>query len=313
MPSQGHHRVHNTDSIQESATLESDSIRPPQINNETIPGYRAPQRREVPDFVPESAGPEATASASAPEANEFETLPDASVASFGGENILEVVIGQDDRVRVPAEQMGEPPWRMICALRIESQRGQQYVGTGWFIAPGVLATAGHCVFMHDDGGWAKSVTVIPEKDGRSEPLGRLVSTRFGSVDGWTRQRSRDFDYGVIFLDDSTAGRRLGNFEVMTFSDSELTGVIGKVSGYPADRDRASIQYFHERALVGMTPTQLFYDVDTFGGQSGSPVWLDTQEFGLTVMAIHTMGMVSRNGGTRITGDVLENLIEWTKA
>ena len=55
------------------------------------------------------------------------------------------------------------------------------------------------------------------------------------------------------------------------------------------------------------------DIDTFGGQSGSPVWrfLNGQRHGV---AIHTNGVGgcggSVNCGTRITQPVFDNLVAW---
>jgi glutamyl endopeptidase len=53
-----------------------------------------------------------------------------------------------------------------------------------------------------------------------------------------------------------------------------------------------------------------YDIDTFGGQSGSPIWQETQETGVVAVGIHTTGGVSSNSGTRISSDVMENLVNW---
>jgi glutamyl endopeptidase len=64
-------------------------------------------------------------------------------------------------------------------------------------------------------------------------------------------------------------------------------------------------------MAGVTDTRLIYDIDTFGGQSGSPIWQQTAEAGLIAVGIHTTGGVSSNSGTRITADVLGNLVKWT--
>lgn len=291
---------------------------PPPENRISIPYYNPPRRRRAAtqpgassrvDIVLESgvlfdAGPAAPPTG---------PLPDAAVASFGDSAILEAVIGNDDRVRVARPMLNANPFRQICSLLIRSARGQYFVGTAWFIAPGVVATAGHCVFLHDAGGWAASIQVIPARFGDEAPHGRLNASRFASVDGWTQGKNRDFDYGVIFLDDPSAGKRLGNFEVHARTDGELNGIVAKISGYPADRDRAEFQYFHERPLLNSTATRLVYDIDTFGGQSGSPIWQDTTETGIVAIGIHTNGGITSNSGTRITGDVLDNLIAWTEA
>ena len=240
-----------------------------------------------------------------------EPLLDVAAASFGNTTVLEVVIGNDDRVRVADDLMQANPWRQICALRIRSKTGRMYVGTGWFIAPRVLATAGHCVYLQNEGGWAQSIEVIPALRGNgAPPYGRATATQFKAVDGWVKDGSRDFDYAAIILDDPALGTRVGNFAVQALPDPGLKNAVAKISGYPADRDQATFQYFHERPLRSSTATRLEYDIDTFGGQSGSPVWLDTEELGLVAVGVHTTGGTTSNSGTRINADVLGNLITW---
>lgn len=242
---------------------------------------------------------------------ELPPIRDAAEGSFGETTILEVVIGVDDRVAVEDGQIRSNPWRQICALRIHASSGTEYVGTAWFIAPNVLATAGHCVYLRDDGGWATSIDVIPGMAGGLEPYGRATSTRFASVDGWRDTGGRDFDYGVIFLDGSDLGARVGNFGVEAQPDADLVDAVSRISGYPSDRDRATRQYYHERPLKSVSPTRINYDIDTFGGQSGSPIWRQIAGVGAVAVGIHTTGTATGNSGTRITEDVLENLVAWT--
>jgi glutamyl endopeptidase len=273
-------------------------------NRQTLPYYRPIQRGTA---IMQEAGILDGADVAVPQG----PLLDAAAASFGETTVLEVVFGNDDRVRVADNFMRTNPWRQICALRITSQSNRTYVGTAWFISPTTLATAGHCVFMQNDGGWAKSIDVIPGKIGPTAPFGRIRSESFASVDGWVEQRQRDFDYGVIFLPDPVVGRRVGNFEVQVLADPELSGVTAKVSGYPADRDRAEFQYFHERPVTSVTSTRIEYDIDTFGGQSGSPIFQHTDN-GIVAIGIHTTGGATSNSGTRISDPVMDNLILWTR-
>ena len=183
-------------------------------------------------------------------------------------------------------------------------------GTAWYIGPKTLATAGHCVFLKNDGGWAKSIEVMPARFGNDKPFGKLSATRFSAVDGWTKDSSRDFDYGVIHLESAKVGDEIGNFEVRSFQDSIFKNMLLKVSGYPADREQSQFQYFHERPVQQVSATRLFYDIDTFGGQSGSPIWQDTAETGVIAVGIHTTGGITSNSGTRINDDVIDNLISW---
>jgi glutamyl endopeptidase len=246
---------------------------------------------------------------SAPDVEAEPHYPDVAIASFGDTMLLEAVIGNDDRVRVAAGDLEKNPFRQICALRIKAKTGSMFVGTAWLIGPRALATAGHCVFLQQEGGWAESIEVIPAKFGNKEPLGRFRAKRFRAVDGWVKQQNRDFDYGVILLDDDRPGDSLGWFAVDAESETELKASQANISGYPADKDNANFQYFHARPVMSVSPTRLMYDIDTFGGQSGSPVWEDSAS-GLVAIGIHTNGGVSSNSGTRINDAVVENLAVW---
>lgn len=273
-------------------------------NRPSLPYYQAPTSRAAPmaEMLLEAASPE----------SDEGPLLDAAAGSFTDLVTLEVVFGNDDRVKVDRTNLQRNPWRQICALRIRSRTGKNYVGTGSFIAPNILATAGHCVFMQKEGGWAQWIEVVPAKFGNEEPFGRVRSERFASVRGWVEKGLSDYDYGVILLGDTGPGEQLGNFAVEALDDVELAGIEAKISGYPADRDRSEFQYFHARALQGVRPAKLLYDIDTFGGQSGSPIWQDTEERGLIAIGIHTTGSSTGNSGSRISADVLANLVAWTE-
>src|SRR5271157_3349706 len=77
---------------------------------------------------------------------------------------FETVIDRDDRVRILDTELA--PWRMICALRMQGGSGAGAIGTGWFIGPRTVITAGHCVFSnYFFGGWASTIEVIPGLNG----------------------------------------------------------------------------------------------------------------------------------------------------
>lgn len=305
MAAPGHQPVSSDAPQLESFRIE-EAAPAPVTNRPSLPYYRPPER--PPKIVLESM-PVAGDDDDFPNV----ALPDVAIASFGDSGFLEAVIGQDDRVKVAKPLLKANPWRQICSLRIRSQSDQIYVGTGWFISPKTLATAGHCVFLKNDGGWAKSIDIMPARFGNNKPFGKVTAKRFSAVDGWTKDSSRDFDYGVIHLESSAVGDQIGNFEVRSFPDSTFNNMLLKVSGYPADREQAQFQYFHERPVQQVTATRLFYDIDTFGGQSGSPIWQDTEENGVVAVGIHTTGGISSNSGTRISDEVIDNLISWLEA
>ena len=259
----------------------------------------------------EVASPATTASAGVQsgggDAHGRESAPiDAYFASFK-EKELENIIGTDDRTRISPTT--SYPWRAICALRIRTKTGKNYVGTGWLISPRTVITAGHCVYMHDEGGWAQSIEVIPAMNGALRPYGSGVSATFRSVTGWTNDRNRDFDYGAIILPSAyRPGSTVGTFGFATRNDSTIMSLTLNLSGYPADKG-ADTQWFMSRKPKAVSARVITYDIDTMGGQSGSPVWF-LQDGNRYAIGIHTNGSNSGNSATRIVQDVYNNLVNW---
>ena len=219
----------------------------------------------------------------------------------------EVIIGRDDRIRIHATQ--SYPWRAICSLRIRTRTGKTYVGTGWFINARTVMTAGHCVYLHNEGGWAQSITVMPGRNGSSLPYGASTATSFRSVTGWTTGPNPDFDYGCIILPTrNRLGARTGSFGFAYMGDSSLKQKYLNLSGYPADKP-AGTQWYHHRRVKRVTSRRVFYDIDTMGGQSGSPVWYINNGKRYAV-GIHAYGASTGNSATRITKPVFNLMKTW---
>jgi V8-like Glu-specific endopeptidase len=227
---------------------------------------------------------------------------------------LEVIIGTDDRTRVT--NIDQYPWRCICSLLITAQSGTQYIGTGWLVAPRVVLTAGHCVYMADEGGWVTQIEVMPGRNGTQRPNGSAVSRDVRSVTGWTQDNNSDCDYGAILLPaDKRYGDQLGWFGYAARDDDYLRSVTLNLSGYPGDGGKApnqedGTQWYMSRGVKDVMAAQLTYEIDTYGGQSGSPVWEMTASGDRYGLGIHTWGTSVSNGATRITRDVFDNIVQW---
>ncbi|MFN0023752.1 MAG: trypsin-like serine peptidase [Parvularculaceae bacterium] len=246
-----------------------------------------------------------TAAQSAP-AGESATEVDEGVADEAAA-VLEVIIGRDDRVRI-TNTTGNP-WRRICALKIHFPSGRVYRGTGFFIGPRTVATAGHCVYLHEQGGWARKVEVSPGSNGAARPYGTATSVNFRSVRGWVSDRRPESDYGCIVLPAGSFGsRNLGQFGFAAFPPAVLVACPAVLAGYPGDKPFAEL-WGMARKIKTVTPTQLIYDIDTAGGQSGSGVYIkrNGQRF---VVGIHNYGAQSGNSATRITQPVYQRLLAW---
>ena len=170
-------------------------------------------------------------------------------------------------------------------------------------------TAGHCVYLHNEGGWAKSITVMPGRNGSALPFGASTATSFRSVTGWTKGPNPDFDYGCIILPTrDRLGARTGSFGFAYMGDSSLKQKYLNLSGYPFDKP-AGTQWYHHCRVKKVTSRRVFYNIDTVGGQSGSPVWY-IQNGKRYAVGIHAYGATSGNSATRITKPVFNLMKTW---
>jgi glutamyl endopeptidase len=239
----------------------------------------------------------------------------------GGLGGLESIIGLDERVRILDTDFS--PWRMICSLLILGQGGKAAIGTGWFAGPKTLITAGHCVYdLAFLGGWAKEIRIFPGRNGVRELFPKLSSKRFSTTDRWFSAKDPDFDYAAIHRGDDAlqVTNVTGWFSTTVRNDAALLGQRVNVSGYPGDKGfnelQGTEQWFHAKQILHVTPLRIFYDVDTMGGQSGAPVWLDTDE-GPQVVGVHAYGIggavqlgITANSAPRISEAVLNVFKEW---
>lgn len=221
----------------------------------------------------------------------------------------ESVQGRDDRVRINGTT--KYPWRAICSLIMTSRTGKKFIGTGWLVGPRTVITAGHCVYFHNEGGWAKSIQVIPGRNGGRRPYGSCKATSFRSVTGWTRNKNRNTDYGAIILPSNCRfGDRVGYFGYAYKNDTNLMRLTLNISGYPGDKPSGT-QWFHSKRPARVTPNTINYTIDTAGGQSGSPVWYISNGKRYAI-GIHTNGGSFSNSATRIIKSVFNLITKWKK-
>jgi glutamyl endopeptidase len=240
----------------------------------------------------------------------FDVLPDAGAASFPRMS-PEAVFHPDDRVRIT--DTASLPWRVNASLVATARDGSRWVGTGWFITPRTLVTAGHCLFIRGSGvpgrdGWMTSIRVMPGRDEARLPFGSMTSTEFYSSTGWTEGGDQSHDYGVIILPEPF----LGDIGVRRFAvrgDDALVGVEAHVAGYPADKPGGTF-WHHALPVISAGPRQIFYRIDTAGGQSGAALYV-VEDGEPVAVGVHAYGGGVSNSATRITQEVFDDLVRWS--
>ncbi|KAL8832995.1 MAG: hypothetical protein Q9170_004594 [Blastenia crenularia] len=199
----------------------------------------------------------------------------------------ESVVGDDGRALVDKVHFGPGgKYRSIVKLFIHyefQQPGNWAMGTGWLIKPDILVTAGHCSYdWSHKFGRATEVKAYIGYDGRHSEADPKVQFRqvkkIVTTEGWIKTKGqKPFDVSFMQLDKPFTGVTPIQFEETPAQAHLELGVVG----YPGDlKDRTTGEkgaHMYEMFLPtdfdlsNQADMMLEYQIDTFGGNSGSPV------------------------------------------
>ena len=226
------------------------------------------------------------------------------------------IIGEDDR-RAVLSTTGFPA-RAIVQIMFLDHEGKEALCSGAMISKDTVLTAGHCV--HSGTRLGQPFTghrVIPGRNRGVGPFGECGVRKQYALTGWTRspdqERARDYDLGALKLD-CEVGRATGWMAMRLLDDTELD-LATTVHGYASDSAPPGRQWFSEDKLRVLQDLKGFYQNDTVGGTSGSPVYTagDTS----IMFGVHTNGVhgkdepwASNNAFTRFTEERLTRIMEW---
>lgn len=225
------------------------------------------------------------------------------------------VIGGDDRT--PVGKYARFPSRAIASITMRFSDGE-YLCTAWFIGPRTLATAGHCVYDPYLNEWAEIIRVFPGRNDETLPYGKARSVQLFTSQCWIDTESPDCDYGAIKIN-RDLGESVGWFGFGWNKDTALLDQPVNVRGYPGDKNPYGVMWTMGGLLEQLTLNRVGYSIDTFGGQSGSPVYgkFNYKEgkcapcaFGIHAYAVNVYPFIGKNSGTRITQSVFQDLMTW---
>lgn len=220
----------------------------------------------------------------------------------------ETVIGADGRTQITATTTY--PNRVVGKLTFTAPNGGTYGCTAFLYGNNTVGTSGHCVYSHSAGvGWNSNFVFWPGKNGASNPYGSCGWSNANSVSGWTSSANPEYDYGSIRLN-CTIGNTTG-WIGMAWQTASYTGVNVNITGYPGDKAYGTMWQM-SGPVTSSAVRQLFYSIDTFGGQSGSAVRISGCGT-YCAIAVHSYGLYGGspyNRGTRITEAAFNNFMTW---
>ena len=207
----------------------------------------------------------------------------------------ESVIGHDDRVWLrgrtaiyPNSAIGRIDFR---------QGGRPYWCTGTLIDADTVLTAGHCVHdgLGEESGWSSRVKFLPGVEGNTAPFGTCGASELLTLPGWYDQGSEYQDLGLIQLNCSI-GEVVGWLGYRAVPGrTGLAGIPVNLRGYPGDKVWGSLWTVQDRIAVSQAQ-MAFYAADSYGGQSGGPLFNFRQcngTRGPCVLAVHSYALHGR--------------------
>ena len=221
-------------------------------------------------------------------------------------NSNRAIVGDDNRVEVTNTRVF--PYSAIAYMEMDFANGRDYTATAFMISKNVAMTAAHNLFEKYSSGndpvWATTVKIWPGRNGdgifSGRPFGRadaveVVISKQYYTESIGSELSDYYDWGFIRLDDDI-GEECGYFG---FELGASYGSLVYVSGYGESDNKQRMGSGHtlDYSDFGFDPTYVrHYDVDVTDGQSGAPVYRETNGGEFLVIAVHNMDYADEPGG-----------------
>ena len=247
----------------------------------------------------------------------------------------------DDRVHVSNTR--NFPYSAIAYMEMIYADGEPCAATAFMISENVAMTAAHNLFKQNSpvqsAQWATFVEISPGCNaygpffwnpfGQAQAIEVVISKQFrfehevAHIEGDTityepSDLSCYYDWGFIRLN-KDIGEDCGYFG---FEFGTSVGSHIHVSGYPYGKNKQ--QWMGSGYLLnvrgGLDPTYIMhYDIDVTDGQSGAPVYRETNGGEFLVIAVHNVDYVdepggdygSVNQGSRITNQLYAFILSYT--
>lgn len=213
--------------------------------------------------------------------------------------------GEDGRTRVLETTQWPYSFHAQLAITYPYHTGK---GSGVFVGPHHVLTAGHCIHGSVTD-WATKILVRPALNEDEAPFGEILVTRIYTFKSWVEKSDPLYDMALLVLEESI-GLETGWSGLLTESDHILMDEEIHVTGYPDDKGAKQLWTMAHK-IKKTEPEKFFYDIDTFVGQSGCSIWIQKYKNPYTI-GVHAYGedpQYEGNSGTRLSQDKFKTVVD----
>lgn len=248
--------------------------------------------------------------------------PAVPISATKSRGPFQIVFPPDHRARVTPTTSA--PWNSLGQLVMRFPNGDTYSGTGVVIDERHVLTAAHNVFSSELGGFVTRCVFLPARDGTTlhgsvEANGAHITEEYRTLSpadpdslpegGVTDYTLYTEDYAVVRLASAIDNPALAP---LAASDHQLDHAAVGVAGYPGDKQPPDTLWASSGNLGAPDDEFLFYQIDTFRGQSGAPVLLPQGQHAPAIVGVHVAGdsRLQANFAVRLTPERVAQIQEW---
>jgi glutamyl endopeptidase len=184
------------------------------------------------------------------------------------------------------------PFSAVVRIVSTFPNGERAVGSGAFVGPNRVVTAGHIVYDSEAGGYARHINITPGYANGEAPFGSTYASYMQTTKGYKNDGDPDYDFAMLTTADEL-GRRTGWLGLKATDNSDLGTVL--LCGYPDDLGGTRQMYFAGGRSWWANSHRLQYEFWTDSGMSGGPLI----NYNFYIVGIHTGGNSNYNYGVSI--------------
>ncbi|MEQ8822471.1 MAG: trypsin-like peptidase domain-containing protein [Sumerlaeia bacterium] len=232
-----------------------------------------------------------------------------SARSFDGEEARKVIVGADDRR--PVADPTASPYNTVSYLVFQFPSLGWFRATGLVVAPYCVLTSGHTIYEpltaeYVDTFWAVPAQMASDTGKVIYPFGFRKCVDWEVDPNYVTTGASSADLGAAFFDAALEGIDTYLPVVFNYRPERV-----RIVGFPSlVQGEGSFEMWEaEGQVTEFVEGRLRYDVDTSGGNSGSPIWA-VSDGELVMIGVHGSSGETDNAGVLFGKEHIAMIERW---